>query len=277
MEGPAFWFAPPNSLPVTGAMPITALLLAGRRPGIDPLAAHAGVADKVLIPVGGVPMLSRTARALLDHPRIAQLVILSQEGEALARHGGTEWLASDPRVVFERGGSSVSEAVAGAIGKREGFPFLVATADDALLDAAKLDAFIADAEGADLAVALVERRTLLASYPGSRRTWLKFRGGAYSGANLFWLGSVKVLPVIGIWRRIEQERKKGRAVVGAFGPLILAAVALRILSLKQAIARVGRRFGLTARPVVLDIAEACIDVDKPDDLALAEQILAGRG
>ncbi len=257
-------------------MLITALLLAGRRPGIDPLAQHAGVEDKVLIPVAGEPMLSRTARALLDHPAIVQLVILSQEGEALARHAGTAWLSEDKRVVFETAGDSVSGAVSAAISHREGFPFLVATADDALLDRRKLDAFIEGARVADLAVALVERRTLLAAYPGSRRTWLKFRGGAYSGANLFWLGGAKVLPVIDIWRRIEQDRKKGRAVIGAFGPLMLAAVALRLLSLRQAIARVGRRHGLVARPVVLDIAEACIDVDKPDDLVQVEQILAAR-
>ena len=257
-------------------MLITALLLAGRRPGIDPLAAHAGVADKVLIEVAGEPMLSRTARALADHPAIGQVVILSQQGEQLAHHPGTGWLAGDSRIAFETGGHSVSEAVAAAIRGREGFPFLVATADDALLDRAKLDAFIRGAQGAELAVALVERRTLLAAYPQSRRTWLKFRGGAYSGANLFWLGNAKVLPVLEIWRRIEQDRKKGRAVIGAFGLPMLIAVALRLLTLPQAIARVGKRFGLVARPVVLDIAEACIDVDKPDDLALVERILAAR-
>lgn len=257
-------------------MLVTALLLAGRRPGIDPLARHAGVADKVLIPVAGEPMLSRTARALLDHPAIGDVVILSQEGDALAQHPGTEWLAREPRLAFRTGGQSVSSAVSAAIAGREGFPFLVATADDALLDRRKLDAFIEGAAGAELAVALVERRTLLAAYPQSRRTWLKFRGGAYSGANLFWLGSREVLPVIEIWRRIEQDRKKGRAVIGAFGPLMLIAVGLRLLTLHQAVARVGKRFGLVARPVVLDLAEACIDVDKPDDLILVERILAAR-
>lgn len=257
-------------------MHVTALLLAGRRPGVDPLARHAGVEDKVLISIAGEPMLSRTARALLDHPAIGEVVILSQEGERLAEHPGTTWLSDEPRIRFERGGGSVSGAVAAAIGRHDGFPFIVATADDALLDARKLDAFLAGAEGADLAVALVERRTLLASYPGSRRTWLRFRGGAYSGANLFWLGSAKMLPVIDVWRGIEQDRKKGRAVIGAFGPLMLIAVALRLLTLRQAIARVGRRYGLVARPVVLDIAEACIDVDKADDLILVEEILAKR-
>ncbi len=258
-------------------MLVTALLLAGRRPGVDPLAAHFNVADKVLIPVAGEPMLSRAARALVEHPAIGKVLILSQAGKALSAHEATGWLAHHPKVGFETGGASVSGAISEAIGRNNnGFPFLVATADDALLDRAKLDAFIAEARGADLAVALVERRTLLSAYPDSRRTWLKFRGGAYSGANLFWLGSDKVLPVISIWQGIEQQRKKGRAVIGAFGPLMLIAVALRLLTLRQAVARVGRRFGLIARPVALPMAEACIDVDKPDDHALVEKILANR-
>jgi hypothetical protein len=47
---------------------VTALLVAGRRPGTDPLAAHFGVEDKALIAVAGEPMLSRVARVLADHP-----------------------------------------------------------------------------------------------------------------------------------------------------------------------------------------------------------------
>ena len=49
--------------------PITAILLAGSRPGVDPLAERAGVAAKALVPIGGQPMIDRPLRALL-----AQLV-----------------------------------------------------------------------------------------------------------------------------------------------------------------------------------------------------------
>src|SRR6185369_15359784 len=41
----------------------TALVLAGTRPGGDPLADYAGVSHKALIEVGGVPMLLRVLRA----------------------------------------------------------------------------------------------------------------------------------------------------------------------------------------------------------------------
>lgn len=253
------------------------MLLAGRRPGTDPLAAHFGVADKALIPIAGEAMLSRVVRALVDHPAIGRLIVLTQAGEALAAHSDTRWLADHPKLDFEASGGSVSQGIADALARHAGdYPFLVVTADNPLLSHATIDAFLAGAAGADLAAGVVERRTLLSRYPQSKRTWLKFRGGAYSGANLFWLAGPQVAPVLALWRTIEQERKRGRAVIGAFGPLMLAGVALRLLTLHRAIALAGRRFGLGARAIVIPVAEACIDVDSVADHALVERILKGR-
>ena len=53
--------------------------------------------------------------------------------------------------------------------------------------------FLDGAEGSDVAVAMVERDVLLTRYPESKRTWLKFRGGWWSGANMFRLRGRRVL------------------------------------------------------------------------------------
>lgn len=148
------------------------------------------------------------------------------------------------------------------------------TADHVLLDGAMLDQMVRQASGVDIAVAMVERATLLARYPGSQRTWLKFRDGWWSGANIFWFGSGKARPVIALWQEVEQDRKKGWKILSAFGPLALLGAVLRISTLRGGIARVGRRFGLVARLVAMEKAEACIDADKPDDVVLIEAILA---
>jgi CTP:molybdopterin cytidylyltransferase MocA len=255
---------------------VTALIVAGRRPGVDPLAAHFGVENKALIDVLGEPMLSHVARTLVQHPAIAHIVILAQEPDRLVAK--IPWMALDQRISLHASGDSVSAAVAHAIAERPaGFPYLLTTADNVLLDARILDAFLGQVREADLAVAMVERRVLLAAYPDSRRTWLKFRGGAWSGANLFWLGDPQVVAALKFWLRIEQDRKRGRAIIQAFGPLMLAAVGLRLLSIQQAIRIAGRRFGLRAKVVPLPFAEACIDVDKPEDHAQASAILLRRG
>jgi molybdopterin-guanine dinucleotide biosynthesis protein A len=253
---------------------ITAILLAGRRPGIDPLAAHFGVEDKALIEIGGEAMLSRVARTLVRFDGIAEVVVLAQDARSLTAHPHTRWIEEEPGIRFEDSGSSVAEGIAAVLRRNpNSYPFLITTADNPLLDQRMLHAFAEEAAGADVAAALVERQTLLAEFPKSRRTWLPFRKGAYSGANLFWLGSLRALPLLDVWRRIEQDRKKKWRVVGAFGPLLLVAALLRVFTVRQAFARIGKRYGIVARPIVLPFAEACIDVDKVSDHVLVSEIL----
>ncbi len=259
---------------------VTALLVAGRRPGVDPLAAHFGVADKALIAVAGEPMLSRVARVLADHPDVARTVVLSQQPERLLAHDGVAWMAVHPRISVLSGGNSVSAAVAGALeADPQGWPFLVTTADNVLLDADTLSAFIAGARsgGTDVAVGMVPRAVFAAAYPEARRTWLKFRGGAYSGANLFFLARPAALSAVRFWQRVESERKKVRAIAAAFGPALLLGYLLRAMRVEQALAAAGRRLGVTVAPVLLSNPEACIDVDKVEDHAIASAILAARG
>ncbi|MCB2014943.1 MAG: nucleotidyltransferase family protein [Sphingobium sp.] len=256
---------------------ITALVLAGSRPGVDPLADAAGVATKALVPIAGRPMIDHVARTLADHPHIDRIVLMAQQPEILTGHPHTEWLRTHDKIELHASGSGISQSLLDWLdGEGGDFPILVTTADNVLLDAPMIDAFVAGSGGADIAAAMVERQVLLTRYPQSRRTWLKFRGGAWSGANLFWLGSGQARNVLAKWRDIEQDRKKGWKIISAFGPALLLGAALRLLSIHQAIARAGRRLGAQTRIVPLPFAEACIDADKQDDIALIEQIMARR-
>ena len=178
---------------------------------------------------------------------------------------------------FEKGGQGIASSLLAMMDAQAlPFPLLLTTADHVLLDRAMLDQFVGEARGADIAVAMVERATLLARYPQSRRTWLKFRDGWWSGANIFWIGSDKARRLIALWQEVEQDRKKGWKVLAAFGPLALIGALLRISTLRGGMARIGRRFGLTARLVAMTSPEACIDADKAEDVTLIEAILAAR-
>jgi GTP:adenosylcobinamide-phosphate guanylyltransferase len=265
------------SLP-TGS--VHALLLAGQRPGVDPLAAYFGAPLKVLVKIAGEPMLSRVARTLTGHPAIGRVTILAQDVAALAADPDCAWLASHPLVALSNGGDTISRTVLDAMGSpAPDAPVLVTTGDHPLLDGAMIDEFLtrALAAKADIALAVVERSGLLRLLPQSRRTWIRFRGGAYSGANLFLLTSGRARGVVQFWAGIEADRKKGRKLVAAFGPGLFAGVALRLLSLHQAVALAGRKLG--ARTVAVEMSDpvACIDVDKPADHALASRLIEARG
>ena len=256
---------------------MTVLVLAGSRPGVDPLADAAGVATKALVPIAGRPMIDHVVRTLADHPHIGRIVLMAQQPEVLTGHPQTAWLRTHEKIELHASGSGISQSLLDWLDNNGAdFPILVTTADNVLLDTQMIDAFVAGSGGADIAAAMVERQTLLAVYPQSRRTWLKFRGGAWSGANLFWLGSGQARHILMKWRDIEQDRKKGWKIISAFGPALLLGAALRLLTIHQAIGRAGRRLGVQACIVPLAFAEACIDADKPDDIALIEQIMVQR-
>jgi hypothetical protein len=56
----------------------------------------------------------------------------------------------------------------------------------------------------------------------------------------------------------------------------LLGVALRLLSLDEALRRLGRKFNLNVGAVSLSNPLAGVDVDKPEDHALAEAIIEDR-
>lgn len=260
---------------MTATPPITAILLAGSRPGTDPLALAMGVAIKPLAPVAGEPMINHPARTLLAHCAVGQVIVLTQSSAPFAADPATAWMIDHPRIRFETSGAGIASSLLALLDRGDvPFPMLVTTADHVLLNGAMLDQFVAEARNADIAVAMVERTTLLTRYPQSRRTWLKFRDGWWSGANIFWFGSAKARPVIALWQEVEQDRKKGWKILSAFGPVALVGALLRISTLRGGIARVGRRFNLTARLIAMEQAEACIDADKVADVELIEQIVA---
>ncbi len=256
----------------------TALLLAGQRPGPDALAQAFGVELKALIEVDGAPMLARVAATLLACPEIARVVVLAQDPAALTGTARTAWLAGEPRVTFTASGTGIAASVAAVAGSAVApWPVLVTTADHPLLTPAMVAVFLAGAGMADVAFGVVERRVVLTAHPDNRRTWLRFRGGAWSGANLFALQGDKARAALDLWAGVERDRKSGWRLIGQLGPGLLVGAALRLLSLDAAVARLGRRLGLTARAVALPFAEAAIDVDKVADHALATAILRARG
>lgn len=250
----------------------TALVLAGSRPGTDPFAAQHGTDLKALIPVGGVPMVRRPVEALLASTEIDRVRVLAQQPDRIAAV-----LPVGERLTVEPSGATIAATLDAILSDpATRFPLLVTTADHALLDPAMISDFSAKAEGADVAVGLVERRALMNRLPDTQRTWLKFRGGAYSGANLFALGSARAADAVALWRSVEQDRKKGWRMIAALGPLVLLGAALRLRTLDQVLASIGKRLGLTIRKVELSNPLAAVDVDKAADHALVTAILEGR-
>lgn len=255
-----------------------ALVLAGSRVGErDPVARVAGVAHKVLAPVAGIPMISRVLSVLAGVGAITGIAVATTIESELRRLPGVAELERSGRLRFLPSGDSPSGAVLDAFA-RLAPPLLVTTGDHPLLDGTTLERFLDAAAGrdCDLAVGLVERRVIAAALPGTRRTYLRFRDLAVSGANLFLLRTPLAARALEVWRRVEAARKRPWRIAATFGPRLLVGYALRRLTLERACALAGERIGVRVLPVLLPSAKAAVDVDRPDDLALAEHLLARR-
>ncbi|MGZ5795095.1 MAG: nucleotidyltransferase family protein [Croceibacterium sp.] len=248
-------------------MRLTALVLAGSRPGApDPVAASEGVAHKVLAIVGGRTLLERVVHALREHG-VAEVAVSANnpavEAEAL-RLGTTLMPAA-------RG---PSESV-GLAFKRFGAPLLVTTGDHPLLEARWITDLVEGTPGpADVAMMLAERGRVERAAPGTRRTWLSFADGQWSGCNLYLLASPNAGRAIAAWKQVEADRKRPWRIARRLGLGTLWNYWRGKLTLAAAIARLGATLGVTTALVPAKDGRAAIDVDKPEDLALVRKLVA---
>jgi CTP:molybdopterin cytidylyltransferase MocA len=246
-----------------------ALVLAGSRPGApDPVAMAEGVEHKVLALVDGQTLLERVVEALL-RAGIEDIAVSANHPavEAEARRLGAALLPT------ARG---PSESV-GLAFERFGPPLLVTTGDHPLLEAAWVEELIAGTpEGAEVSLMLAERSRVEAAAPDTRRTWLKFADGEWSGCNLFLLAAPAAERAIAAWKQVEADRKRPWRIARRLGIGTLWSYWRGKLTLAEALARLGRGLGVEAALVPGRDGRAAIDVDKPEDLALVRRIAEKR-
>lgn len=260
--------------------PRCAIVLAGRRSVDDPLATAAGAPHRALLDIEGEPMLVRVVKRLLAWPTIERVLINIDQPALLLDLAALIALRDAGRVEFMQSTESPSHSVLESLdwADLESGPALVTTADHALLDDGMLDAFFQASEqlNVDLTVGLVSRVTIEARFPEAKRTYLRFRDGAFSGANLFLFRTPDAERAAAFWRRVESERKHPWRMARAFGLGTLLLFLARRLDLDAALVRASNVIGAEIRAIRLQIAEAAVDVDKIEDLELVQRILAER-
>ena len=241
-----------------------ALVLAGSRGGIDPVADYAGVSHKSLIELRGVTLMARVLAAL-KRAGIARIGVSTNDPAVCGA------VAGEARTLAAADGPSRSVRL-GA--EALGTPLLVTTSDHALLQAEWVRQFLDDAPpDCDIAILLAPESLVRAAAPTTRRTYLKFADGRYSGCNLFLLRNDRALLALDFWRRVEALRKQPWRIALLIGPGFLISYLSGRLTLAQTVARLGRKAGVIAVAVVSKFGLAAVDVDKPSDLDLVKTLV----
>lgn len=222
-------------------------------------------------------MLERVLRTLVATPCISEIVVSIDAPRLLDTFPGIVALreANDRIVVVEATDSPSRSVLAVLDAGSPEQPLLVTTADHALLTVEMVENFLhrAESRGGDVAVGLVPSAVLLARFPNTIRTYLRFADERYSGANLFAFLTPRAREAAQFWTRAETFRKRPWRLVATFGLRPLYLFLRRRLPLEAAFAEVSNRLGVRVLPVVMDQAEAAVDVDKLADLELVERIL----
>src|SRR3546814_16078411 len=121
-----------------------AVLLAGQRPGTDPLSAHFGQMWKALVPVAGKPMLAHCLENLRAVPEISAITVMAQQPEALLADAQVARAAESPKVRMLASRTGIASTIAAVDGSEIAWPLLVTPADHLLLRSETYIAFLAE-------------------------------------------------------------------------------------------------------------------------------------
>lgn len=258
----------------------TALMMAANRPGIaNPVAALQGKTHKAQVTIAGKNMMSRIMDTLMASRHIGRIVVSVEDPAAIEAIPEVAALMKAGRVTTVPSEASLFRSLRRAMQELgEGaLPMIVVTADIPLLRTEMVDDFCEQmlAGDADLAIGMAPMDLAIQRFPeaASTCTFHEFRDGRYTTCNIYGVGDGNALKVARVLETGGQFRKKRWRIVKAFGLVSFFMYVLKLRTFAGVMDHIGKRFGVTVRGIVLNYAEAGIDVDNAPTFHLAEAIL----
>jgi molybdopterin-guanine dinucleotide biosynthesis protein A len=255
---------------------VNAILTAGgmTRPG-EPLYALTGLGYKALLDLNGQPMAQYTLDALNAAPCIERIVMVGLPPDHPLH-------SQRPLVSLPDAGDMVANILSGAHEIARLDPTathaLIVSADIPALSGEMVEWMIDQVEALDAEIYynVIERRVMEARFPGSKRTYVRLKGLEVCGGDLNAIRLSLTQEDNPLWARLIAARKNPiqQASIVGFDTLLL--LLLRQLTLQDALRAVCRRLGLRGQALVCPYAELGMDVDKPFQLEIMRQALAGR-
>ena len=237
----------------------------------DRVSAAAGVAHKSLVPLVGMPMAWHVVQALAESDRIGEIVVVGLEPDEIDFGVQLHHVPNQPNLWASQN--------AGLRKLRDLNPndryILALSADIALLTGHIVDSFIEACEPFehDVYWGIVRKEVMLTAFPDSKRTYLPLREGSFCSSDLY-LGRLSA--GFHIQERIRyfiDNRKNVLAQVWKLGLPTMVKFLLRRLSIADILDIAYRIAGVRGGPVVLPLAEAGMDVDKPEQLVQVREYL----
>lgn len=255
-------------------MEYDAVILAGGENSSD-LRKIAPYDKEALIIIGNYPMIYYVYSALRATPAINKIII-SGPVEALRNI-----LPRDDKLFYAEGGENAIDSFAQAAYSMEyqglSEKVLVIPTDVPFITPEAINDFLhcCEATSADFYYPLTRKEVNDLKYPGVVRTYVRLKEGTFTGGNLFLIRS-KVIPAcLAMGVKLFNRRKNPLAMARLFGLGLVWKYILGQLSIQMAEQRFFEVVGIRGKGIISAYAEVGVDVDKPCDLALAQEYLGG--
>jgi GTP:adenosylcobinamide-phosphate guanylyltransferase len=252
-----------------------ALLMCGSVPDPkDPLYPYTQGGPKAMLDVAGKPMAQWVLDALTGSRAVEGIVIIGLDPDC----GLT---TSKPVAYLPDQGAAVPNALAGVDRALALQPatshVLLASCDVPAVTAEMIDWRVAAGleAAADFDYVAIERRVMEARYPGSRRTYTPLRGTQVCGGDIN-MAHVRLAKDAALVTRLTEARKSPLRMASLIGWNVLLLFLFRRLTVESGERLVSRNLGIATRIHLCPYAELGMDIDKPHQLEILREDLAGR-
>lgn len=230
---------------------------------------------KVMIDILGKPMIQWVLDAISESNNIRRVFVagLPKNTPISCKH---------PMIILENRGELLDNIQAAAEEAMRLDPkiqqALILSGDVPGITAPMIDWMVNEIKNLDLDIVytVVEKSEIEKVFPGSRRTYIKFKDIEVCGGDIICFRPSMLLDTKAKWRKLIESRKspvKQAALIG-FDTLLLLIT--RQITLKQAEQKVTSRLNLTGKVMLAPFAEMGMDVDKSFQLEIMREYLAKR-
>jgi len=250
---------------------LSVVILAGGKNSPE-MEAATGTQNRALVPLGPKTMLAHVVDALGASASVGRVFVVGDvppdaHYQQIAPH---ETLIENLLAGLEAAGTDADGV-------------LVATSDIPFLTPKAVDDFTRRAQetGADICLPYVPLDLCRERFPQMKRTALKLRDGTFTLGNLAFVRPAALLA----HRETIMAAYAARKSVWRLGKMLGASLLLRVvvsqtlaprcLSVTTLESGVTRLLGCRARGVVSPFPEVGADVDKPEDIRIARELLGG--
>jgi len=253
-----------------------AMITAGGIPQPDePLYPFTQGGYKAMLDIAGKPMIRWVLDAVSGSSYIDRIIVVGLPTAA-------DLQCSKPVVILENQGEMTLNIRAAAENIMQNDPqarhCILFASDTPAITSEMVDwmAQVVLESDAEVIYPAIERQVMETRFPGSKRSFTRFKDVEYCGADIIGLDPRVTGSDNPLWEKLTAARKSTMRQAALLGYDTLFLLMLRRLSLAEAEVMISRRLNVRGKALACPYAEMGMDVDKPHQLELMRADMASR-